>query len=140
MNNILKTCLIALVAIGATNCSPEKKKDIEKEVKNGQAIFDTDSIMQNTSPSEIRVEFSSHTTADQVQTLTQQLKAKNVDLEFTYLEFTPENTLSKIQFSVDFHDGFKGESKLADLKTLQKNRIGFYRNYRENGSSLFGIF
>jgi len=61
------------------------------------------------------------------------LKDKNIILVFNKMKFT-KNRLSYIDFSIDFGDGFSGNSK-SEIKGNKE--IGFIRDYNENAEHPF---
>ena len=81
----------------------------------------------------IAVVFNKEMTRQDLMSLQKNLKDKNIILVFNKMKFT-KNRLSYIDFSIDFGDGFSGNSK-SEIKGNKE--IGFIRDYNENAEHPF---
>ena len=83
----------------------------------------------------IAVVFNKEMTRQDLMSLQKNLKDKNLILVFNKMKFT-KNRLSYIDFSIDFGDGFSGNSK----SEINGNKeIGFIRDYNENAEHPFVV-
>ena len=83
----------------------------------------------------IAVVFNKEMTRKDLMSLQKNLKEKNIILVFNQMKFT-RNRLSYIDFSIDFGDGFSGNSK-SEIKGNKE--IGFIRDYNENAERPFVV-
>jgi len=81
----------------------------------------------------IAVVFNKEMTRKDLMSLQKNLKEKNIILVFNQMKFT-RNRLSYIDFSIDFGDGFSGNSKSEITKSKE---IGFMRDYNDNAEQPF---
>ncbi|SEH56489.1 hypothetical protein [Epilithonimonas hominis] len=81
----------------------------------------------------IAVVFNKEMTRQDLMSLQKNLRDKNIILVFNKMKFT-KNRLSYIDFSIDFGDGFSGNSK-SEIKGNKE--IGFIRDYNENAEHPF---
>ena len=81
----------------------------------------------------IAVVFNKEMTRQDLMSLQKNLKDKNIILVFNKMKFT-KNRLSYIDFTIDFGDGFSGNSK-SEIKGNKE--IGFIRDYNENAEHPF---
>ncbi len=83
----------------------------------------------------IAVVFNKEMTKQDLLSLQKNLREKNIILVFNKIKFT-KNRLSYIDFSVDFGDGFSGNSKSEISKSKE---IGFIRDYSDNAEQPFVV-
>lgn len=83
----------------------------------------------------IAVVFNKEMTKQDLLSLQKNLKEKNIILVYNKIQFT-KNRLSYIDFSIDFGDGFSGNSK-SEIK--RNKEIGFMRDYNENAEHPFVV-
>lgn len=83
----------------------------------------------------IAVIFNKEMTRQDLMSLQKNLKDKNIILVFNKMKFT-KNRLSYIDFSIDFGDGFSGNSKSVITKNTE---IGFIRDYNDNAEQPFVV-
>jgi hypothetical protein len=79
-----------------------------------------------------------HTATDaQLSSFKQQLAKRKIILEVTGLKRDADQKISYIKISVNCGDGFKG--KVSQALTEKGATVGFYRSYKVNASSPFGM-
>ncbi len=83
----------------------------------------------------ITVIFNKEMTRQDLMSLQKNLKDKNITLVFNRVKFT-KNRLTYIDFSIDFGDGFSGNSKSV---ITRKTEIGFVRDYNEDAEKPFVV-
>lgn len=83
----------------------------------------------------IAVVFNKEMTKQDLVSLQQNLREKNIILVFNKMTFT-KNRLTYIDFSIDFGDGFSGTSKSA---ITRKTEVGFIRDYNDDAEQPFVV-
>jgi septum formation inhibitor MinC len=79
-----------------------------------------------------------HTATDaQLSSFKQQLAKRKIVLDVTGLKRDADQKISYIKISVNCGDGFKGN--VGKALTEKDATIGFYRSYKVNASSPFGM-
>ena len=85
----------------------------------------------------IEVAFSNALTFDSLVYIKEELKARNITLNYKVLKFEG-GKLFFIDCEVDCNDGFKGSFSIGLDSLNKKERFGFYRDYSGKTKSVFG--
>jgi len=78
-----------------------------------------------------------NTTSAQIESYQKSLKKFNIELKLYQSEFSKEGKLLSATLYVDCNDGFSGS--LAGTFQTSKDFIGFYRIYKKEAKSSFGM-
>lgn len=96
------------------------------------------SFSQTSDKNRIEVVFTHKMKNDDLVKIKETLLKKNIQLEFVRTRFDGSGYLVALAFKVNCNDGFKGDASNPDL-TRYKKRFGFYREYKKNVKSPFGV-
>lgn len=83
------------------------------------------------------VAFNSATTFDDLAKIKNELKDKNIAIDYIKIEFNEGGGLKEIKIKVDCKDGFSGTAS-SKILTLE-SRFGFKRDYSQNSEDPFTL-